>query len=456
MFWYITFFENEFVVSSTKTGVTLNWINMAAGYDLSRDIFLSCFGGPYVSLVLYYISVSILLCVPSDLSVFINMGLHDEKHFLVSLLTVDLTTKSQFGAILNIQRQKGYTKFYSVLKANIYMLINPSFWTLGLRLQIRRFSGYLNIITRGRQCYKFITGIICLPVYFTFCIVEWILLLMYSLPIIGFFLILIRAYYNSIKQLMHRKGINIIVVYCAVTVMTICVAFDIYIFSLLFIDSFIFLSRVCTYTFTGLIAYPDITYGYFVFAITVTIYITESLQHIHVVYSNIFRKVQNISERFQKKGMFPGVDLIKKEGSRSLVSVSLFRYVVRYKQPLRIEIMCSFLKVFFIIIILYMAISTMLAFQDMSKMTALTQTVTAIFICLIPKLWKMFIYRNKEANDIKDTNELTQIITQYCRTYLHESVIAKPNEDSDSDDLNVQRQGNSDDSTDELLLDIEI
>jgi hypothetical protein len=76
--------------------------------------------------MLYLVTFSIILCVPYDLSIFIKKGLEDRKGQIVSLLAVDLTTRSKLGAIFNIQRQSGYERFYSILKANVYMLINPS------------------------------------------------------------------------------------------------------------------------------------------------------------------------------------------------------------------------------------------------------------------------------------------------------------------------------------------
>ncbi|CAC5406409.1 unnamed protein product [Mytilus coruscus] len=61
------YFMNNFVVSSTKAEVPFNWITMAAGYSLSKESFLPCFGGPYIALGLYYISSALLLCLPTDL-----------------------------------------------------------------------------------------------------------------------------------------------------------------------------------------------------------------------------------------------------------------------------------------------------------------------------------------------------------------------------------------------------
>jgi len=378
---------------------------------------------------------------------------------------VDLTTRSKLGAIFNIQRQTGYERFYSILKANVYMLINPSFWSLGLQLQIRRLQGYKNILYRDGQVCKLIIVILFIPIYLLLCVCEWLLsVLLYGCPVVGFFVIIVHAYYHWVKcKIKETDRMIYLVTIISIILMSILVAFDIYIFSLIFIDSFVFLSGICTYVFTGLIAYPDVTYGYFVFTITVIIYVTESIQHINVVYSRLFEKAKVACERYQRKRLFPGVPLIRINESVSVMSAALFRYVVRYKRPVRIEILFSLFKLLLIVIVLYMSISTLLAFKEISKMTALTQTITALFICLLPKLWKMFTRHNEKSIEVKETSDVKKIIEQYCKSYIHERVQGNTQEDIDPQDVDPQdldqsidKYSDVVDSVEELLLDLDI
>jgi hypothetical protein len=459
-------FHNEFVISLTRAGSPFNWITMAAGYRRSKNSFLPCFGGPYVALMFYLVTFSIILCVPYDLSIFIKKGLEDRKGQIVSLLAVDLTTRSKLGAIFNIQRQSGYERFYSILKANVYMLINPSFWSLGFQLQIRRLQGYKNILYReGRVC-KLIIVLLLIPVYLLLCVCEWLLsVLLYGCPVMGFFVVIVHAYYHWVKcKIKKTDRMSYLVSIIFIILMTIIVAFDIYIFSLIFIDSFVFLSRICTYVFTGLIAYPDVTYGYFVFTITVIIYVTESIQHIDVVYSRLFENAKVACEKYQRKRLFPAVPLIRMNESVSFLSAALFRYVVHYKRPVRIEILFSIFKLMLILIVLYMSISIILAFKEISKMTTLTQTITALFICLLPKLYKMFTRHNTKSIEVKEASDVKNIIEQYCTSYIHERVEGHIDlqhvdpQDVDPQDLDqsIDKYSDEEDSTEELLLDLDI
>ncbi|CAC5402150.1 unnamed protein product [Mytilus coruscus] len=457
------YYLNDFVVTSTQAGVPFNWITMAAGYSLSKDTFLTCFGGPFIALGLYYVLTAFLLCLPTDLSKFVDKGIDDKADMFTSLLTVDISTKAKLGAILNIHRQEGYTRVYSILGANISMLINPSFWNLGFQIQKRRFNGYILILTRNRILYRLVLTAALIPIYFFICVIEWVLaIFVYGLPVVGFFIIFINAYYNTVKQVhtFQRTGsASFVFGIVLIVLIFVCVAFDIYIFSLLFIESFIFLCRICTYSFAGLIAYPDITYGYLVFTITVIIYVTESIQHVNDVYTYLFETIKNICKQVKKGKQFQAVPLSSRNGCKMFVSKPLFRYVVRYYRPLRIEILFSLLKLTFIVIILYMSIS-ILTFKELSKMSTLTQAITALFICLIPKLWHMFEEKGEKYKEVTKIAEIKNIIEQYCRCYIHKRTSTIIQDDVSTVDYIEHSTSNSVSSDDELvvelLLDVDI
>lgn len=191
------YYHNDFVVTSTQAGVPFSWITMAAGYSLSKDTFLTCFGGPFIALGLYYVSTAFLLCLPTDLSKIVDKGIDDKADMFTSLLTIDISTKAKLGAILNIHRQEGYKRLYSILGANIYMLVNPSFWNLGFQIQKRRFSGYILLLTRNRILYRLVLTAALIPIYLLICVIEWVLaIFVYGLPVVGFFIIIINAYYK--------------------------------------------------------------------------------------------------------------------------------------------------------------------------------------------------------------------------------------------------------------------
>lgn len=286
---------NNFIVSSVKAYVLLDWAGMAAGYNLSKQNFLQCFGGPYIALVIYLTTFSIILCLPKDLGLFINRGLDDDDGLSTTLLTIDISTRGRFGSVLNIHRKFGYSKLYAILKANTYMLINPAFWKIALNIQIRRFRSHTLSFSGSKKYLKMCYHIVFTAIYLIICIIEWLLaIILYGLPIFGLFSILLRAFLQTLQLTFPSAGIvQRIIRYTPLLLVTICLLFDLYILSLITIRSCVFICLICTYTFTGFIAYPKITYGYAVFAITVIIYITESIQNIGFVYSTLFNNLKS-------------------------------------------------------------------------------------------------------------------------------------------------------------------
>lgn len=156
-------FMSEFIVNSVKASTLFDWISMVAGYRLSQRDFLVCFGGPYIALAIYVSTFSFLLCLSKDFSSFITRDLEEEKRLFTTLVTIDVTTRGRIGACLNIHRSTDDAKLYTVLKANIYMLINPVFWKIGFSLQKRRFEGYTLICSGNEKCLKHICIIIITP-----------------------------------------------------------------------------------------------------------------------------------------------------------------------------------------------------------------------------------------------------------------------------------------------------
>ena len=71
-------------------------------------------------------------------------------------------------------------------------------------------------------------------------------------------------------------------------------------------------------------------------------------------------------------------------------------------------------------------------------MTALTQTITALFICLLPRLWKMFTRQNEKSIEVKETFDVAKIIEQYCKSYIHERVQCNTHEDINPTDIALQ------------------
>lgn len=414
-------YDYKYTLDLVKAGVPLAFRSMVTGYHYSKHNFMPRLGGPYVGLAFYLITTAVLVCLPRDLETFIDKGIPNNVQLSVSPITIDLKTRGKLGAVFDIERQHGYQKIYSLMKAHIFMLINPSFWKLAIQMQLRRFLGLLNIATQKKSLKVSLLVVLFIPYFFVFCVAELLLAVTYyGFPIFLFFQVTVCAYCKEIKTIITRFGVigNIIRYLLTLSVVGLLV-FNIYILTVVFVDSFHFITRVIMFTFTGLIAYPGTTYGYFVFAITILMYVMEAIQHIRTGYSKLFNLVRKCCMKIHNNNSFPNISLIKQCNGFNVISRELFFFVVSRHRPIRVEIFFSFLKLVFITFLMYLAIHTIVKLQGLWDINPLTQVVTALFICLIPKLWHKMMTRDEFLVDMREAFVIQKLIADYCRQKLY-------------------------------------
>lgn len=415
------FYDYKYTIALVEAGVPLAFRSMISGYNDSKDNFMPRLGGPFVALEIYLITTVILVCIPRDLETFINKGIPNNDQLSVSPLTIDLKTRGKLGAVYDIERQSGFQKLYSLMKSHIFMLINPSFWRLVIQMQFRRFTGLINITASRKTVKVMLTFVLFIPYFCIFCVIESFLTVMYyGFPIFLFFQVTVCAYCNGIKTKFGSLGtFGKIIQYILTTVVVAMLVFNIYILTVVFIDSFHFITRIIIFTFTGLIAYPSTTYGYFVFAITVMMYVAESIQQIRTGYSKLFTYVRKCCLKVCNRNAFPNVPIILNKNGFNMISRELFYFVVSRHRPIRVEIFFSVLKLVFITFLLYLAIHTIVQLQGLWNINPLTQVVTAIFICLVPKLWHKMMHEDGSIFAMRETLIIGKLINDYCQQKLH-------------------------------------
>lgn len=68
---------------------------------------------------------------------------------------------------------------------------------------------------------------------------------------------------------------------------------------------------------------------------------------------------------------------------------------------------------------MYMCISNLIEFDEINNMSVLTQAVTSLFICLVPKLWHIFTHKNEQLHVRRnELQELKYVVNSYCQSRL--------------------------------------
>lgn len=407
--------NREYIIQSVKQGAPMNFLSMIAGYNLSKENFLIFLGGPYIALAVYLVCFIALICLPKNLADFLTIGLPEKTNNPMSVLTVDLKLREFFGSrrILS-NRNDGYRKIQKTLVANIFCLLNPHFWKFAFSVQINRFKIIAIRITGNRPVRDFIIVLVILLPYLAFCFIEIAFtVLCCGFPTIFVIGLIYRSYCRNIYDWLSRKGIVGLV--AMVIIMPGCLVvltYTVYMFSIIFLDSFIFLSRVVIFTYTGLFANPSYTEGYLVFSITVAMYIYDSIHSINETYEQVFNQTKKVCKRLSKR-MEDQEKLYRKDIEGAGIRLELYLFVVDSHKPKRVEILKALVKIATIFLCLYISIGILTQFDGFQQLSVVTQTATTTFICLVPKIFARMCSLNERRQILRTREKLHVLVDNF-------------------------------------------
>lgn len=393
--------DKDYIIESVKQGAPMNFLSLIAGYELSKNNFLVFLGGPYIALGIYLVGFLVLICPPVYFSEFIGTGLPEKSTSPISILTIDLTNREFFGSRQIISsRNNGYRKIQKTMLANIFSLLNPAFWKYSIMLQCSRFKQVCWTETGNPNL---VVALLIIVPYIVLCIMELVCVVInFGFPTIFTICLLYRAYTRNVYDWLHGKGrvgcvAMTIVLPCCLFVLT----FTIYMFSVIFLDSFIFLSRVAIFTYTGLFANPSYTEGYLIFSITVSMYLYDSVHSVNSTYEQLFSQTKKVCKRVTRRfGEQLKSDIFQKDIEGGGISQELYIYIVNSYKPRRVEILKALVKITTIFLCLYISIGILTRFDGFQQLSVVTQTASTTFICLVPKIFARMCSLNKRRQEL--------------------------------------------------------
>lgn len=403
-------FQYDDIIASVKKGVPKDFESILAGYELSRLNFLRVFGGPYIAFLFYVVCYILCTCVPSDLAKFLAKGLTENKSKITSPLRVNDAVRVKYGAMKTTEPVNGYHSIYRVILSQFCMILNSSFWKFAVILQMKRWNK-CHLIARRKSAFLGRLFLFMMLFYVPICVLELVLCLMlYGVPLVGYIKIITRAYVIAPwRELEIWAPLRMICCIFALFFFT----FVYYMFSIIFVDSFIFICGVVVYTYTGLFAHPEATYGYLIFSSTVLLYMFDSINNIASVYDHLFVHTRKICKKMYKYGKYSEVALFKREEECKGIPKDLFFLIVKMYRPIRHQVFISFLKLGIIILILCISVDLLFEFSTARNLNLLTQAAATIIVCLVPKVIgdSCSMYRNRRHHS--QSNQIKEIIHMY-------------------------------------------
>jgi hypothetical protein len=406
--------ERNFVVESVRQNVPMGFLSILTEYDKQRHNYMSCLYGPIPALALFVCFSLLFVCIPEDLGQFLTKRLKENARGIsMSPLTSDLSIIIRFGSLKSVRNVNGYQKLKMLMVSHILMLLNIKFWRYCLAIEVSRWR---SLLARNTGLL-YVLGILLLPAYCLFCVVELLLCILYfGIPILFLYLTCIKAYCGAVWSFFAYRVLVIKIFRPVITaIIFIILMVLLYLFSIIFIDSVIFISQILTYTYTGLFANPDFSYGYVILVITVMMYVFDSVNVMHSVYDDLFIQVRDVCQKLTKEEKYPDMQLIYTVDEFHGISRKLFSYVIKTTRPLRKEIFVSILKIVLIASILSVSVVVLSDFQDFKRMSDLMQAAVTLFVCLIPKIMNSVCQVNETKWQIKRSLELKNAVHYFCR-----------------------------------------
>lgn len=448
-------FQREFIIESVKRGVPLDFLSVYAGYDLSKMNFLIFFGGPYVACGLHLLLLIVLLCVPKDLSSFYEQGLPNNPNVAISALNLDITTKLRFGSVSDYLSTKGYRRIGKTMKIHFVMILNSSFWKHVVTIQKDRWK-VVKTFRTNTKLYLVILYMFVFPCYVLVCVGEALLCIVYyGFPVLFWLHIVLRAYNLPILKRFWRSSdlrmqcVGVIFV----VVQSLVILFVMYIFNIVFVDSVIFISRLVVFTYTGLFAYPAISFSYVIFGFSVIMYGMDSIKSTGKVYRDLYDRIKSLSKIWQENNPRSKTRIWMTYKGYSAIPKDLFQFVLDRHRPIRIEVFLSMLKIFVLMCTIYISVTLLQSFKTVNRFHTLTESLSTLFVCFIPKLLKEICVFNNSRKDRKFDWALEETIKDFrimkyqskisitpmedLREHIHASLRTSPDHDQNREEMSL-------------------
>ena len=395
-------FLQEAVTESIRKDVPMGFRAMFHGYKMTCHNYLPEFGGPFIACLAYVCITIVLISVPTSLSNTLETGIYETNtEECASALCMSLRHLESYGSVL-IRHRRGYTKVYSVILGRFNCVVNFKFWNFVLQLQVSRWRHFS---TKRKYC-------VLLPFYIISCFLEILLCtLVNGIPVISFAVIVYRSYRNLLRQSMETCGCKLLLWFLMV-VLLISSTYSFFMFSTIFLDACLFTSRVAIFTFTGVLIYPRVSFGYLILFATVTFYLFECFECFASHYTNLLYLTVSACESIERTS--DTKQLVRSHGHSKGIMKRLFNDVAELYSPRRKKVLTTLLCFSFTIYILVMSVHLIMKRDALKDLPIIVHVGTTLFVCAFPKIIKsMFFARENKRRQKKERKEI-KIIVKRC------------------------------------------
>ena len=431
-------YAKDIVTEAVMKGALVGFSSIIAGPSAARKHFLYIFNGPITALTIYVVFGCILIVFPRNLEKFLNAGFQETPGQQLLLSKLPLKLKEKWSG-LSVKKTTGYHRIHKLFLAQIFMLLHIGFWKHAFTLFYIRWTHIVFRTMSSKLRSRFaavLASVLILPLYLTFCTIELCFSVIYFLlPVLNCAYALLKAFLIHYFDFFNNRG-RFMKCLCYVLFLPMLVLFCIcwYIYCLLFFDGMWFLSKITMFTYSGIIAYPKISYGYLILVFMAIYYLTESLNTYGENYRQLLKLCIEACDRYQSKhhddaDVDSSVcnDIRNKYGVKS----DLFYKVVDKHLPRRNQVLITVLKFISVVTILTISVELLITFNKFQDLSLVSHVFTVLFICALPKIIRIMCldtFRNQARRRI-----LRQCILKTVSHYVRQ----RSREEGDSSDEDI-------------------
>ena len=408
---YIYLFD--YIQSLAEYNISFGFSSVMTGWDKARDSKLSIFGGPIIAICIYLVVGWILMLSPKIMANQIYRGVCDSSEKTKSILGISLAKKEKLGSTGIRQHRNGYIRLSKLQVCHLYMLINPDYWILTGTLLKERYGWFASALKSRLPvtCFRFPILCFCFPFYAVFCLIEVIVgLLYYCFPMFSFLFCITVGFslginkYISVKIVPRFSRLGLILRYPICLIVFLMLIYYLYIFTVLFIDSFFFVSRILLFTYTAVVAYPRETYGYFMLILLSAYFGFKGFFR----FGNIYKLMLKLTIKLCKQDEVLRDFVVRNQtldGNETYgIPKEMFEFLVEHIRPRRVRIFHTAIRCVIMVFILSISIVLMERFEKFDDISLLVHVFITLFICAIPYIYKSMI--SKENTKQKLTRKL--------------------------------------------------
>lgn len=411
-------FAHELVVAAVQKHALVGFSSIIAGPALASENFLYIFAGPYVALSIFVCFGILLISFPTDLEAVLQNGLfmHRGRNWL--MVKTPIKKMEQFSRI-SVRHCYGYKKIHRYFLAQMFMLLNRKFW---METYLMFNNRYRHILFGNLKAYfgsmntAITISIALFPVYIVFCAVEIVLSTTYfAFPVVNCMFVLIKSFTLAFFNIFYARHVLLRAVRCILMIPLLalfCITW--YMYCIIFFDGFWWLSKISMFTYSGIIAYPKLSYGYLILVFMAVYYLLENSLAFGKNYRELLKvsikACQSIEPRYSQNAVY------RRIFHRNGIRQDLFDTIVEHHRPCRNQVIITVFKFVCIVAILTISIDLIITFDKFEDVSLEVQVFTVLFICALPKIIHVLCLKRNRANLRRRLRkEICLTVEQYIR-----------------------------------------